>query len=137
MANALYSKTLEQMLQGGINLLSADVKVVLVDTADYTFSAAHEFLDDVPAAARVATSGNLANKTATNGLFNADNAVFPSVTGDEAEALIVYIDTGDEATSRLIAYLDTGQTGLPITPNGNNITLTIASGLFQLAATVS
>jgi hypothetical protein len=137
MANAIYPKACEQMLQGGIDLLSDDVKLVLVDADDYTYNAAHEFLSSIPAGARVATSPNLGSKTVTNGLFNAGNTSFSSVSGDISEAVVVFIDTGDPDTSRLIAYLDTGHTGLPITPDGNNINVTIASGLFQLASTVS
>jgi hypothetical protein len=122
MANAIYPKTLEQMWQGGINAASGNVKAVLVDLADYTYSAAHQFLSDVPAGARVATSPNLANKTFTNGVFDADDTTFPGVTGDQAEAIITYIDTGTPTTSRLLTFADSG-TGLPVTPNSGDIDL--------------
>lgn len=134
MANAIYPKFKEALLDGSANIDVNDgtVKVILVDTADYTYSAAHDFLDDVAAAGRVATA-TLANTTVTNGLFDADDATFTSVTGDVSEALIIYIDTGVEATSRLFAYIDTGVTGLPVTPNGANINLAWnASGIVQL-----
>ena len=46
---------------------------------------------------------------------------------------MIYIDTGSSATSRLVAYLDTGVTGLPVTPNGGDIAITwSASGIFKL-----
>lgn len=134
MSNAIYPKFKEALLDGSsnIDLNDGTVKVILVDTADYTYSAAHDFLDDVAAGARVATA-TLANTTVTNGLFDADDATFTSVTGDTSEALIIYIDTGSESTSRLVAYIDTGVTGLPVTPNGGNIALAWnASGIFQL-----
>jgi hypothetical protein len=127
MASAIYPKAKEQMLQGGINLASSNVKAVLVDAADYTYSAAHEFLSDVPAAARVATSGNFASKTFPDGVFDAADAVFASATGDQSEAVVFYIDTGTATTSRLIAYIDTG-TGLPVTPNGADINLVWDNG---------
>lgn len=135
MANALYPKYKEALLSGGTNvaLSSGTVKAMLVDLADYTYSAAHDFLDDVPSGARVGTPQTIANKSVTNGLFDGDDVSFPSVTGDQSEALIIYIDTGSEATSRLVAFLDTGVTGLPVTPNGGNIGITWnASGIFQL-----
>ena len=47
------------------------------------------------------------------------------VTGDEFEALIMYIDTGTPATSRLILYLDTGITGMPLTPDGSDVQITV------------
>lgn len=134
MANAIYPIWKQELLQGTANTaLSGNVKAVLVDLADYTYSAAHDFLDDVPVAARVATSANLTTKTYANGLFDADNATFTAVTGDVSEAVILYVDSGSAATSRLVAFFDTGVTGLPVTPNGGDINLNFnASGIFQL-----
>jgi hypothetical protein len=135
MANAIYPKYKEALISGSANvsLSGGTVKAVLVDTADYTYDAAHNFLDDVIAGARIGTAQTIANKTVTNGLFDGDDVTFSAVTGDQAEAIIIYIDTGSEATSWLVAYIDTGVTGLPVTPNGGNISITWnASGIFQL-----
>lgn len=127
MANALYDAARKAFLEGGINWLTANIKATLIDTADYTFSQTHDFLDDVPSIARVATSGNLANKTTTAGVADADDIVFTAVTGDTSEALILFVDTGTAATSRLIAYIDT-VTGFPVTPNGGDIYITWDNG---------
>jgi hypothetical protein len=135
MANAIYPKFLEQILQGGVNLSSANIKAVLVDLADYTYSSGHEFLTSVPGAARVATSANLGTKTFTNGTFDTADTTFTAVTGDQSEAVILYVDTGTEATSRLIVLRDTGVTGLPVTPNGGDITVAVPSGWFTLGST--
>lgn len=134
MPNAIYPKWKEAVMQGSANSsLAGNVKAVLIDLADYTYSATHDFLDDVPVAARVATSGNLATKTYVDGLFDADNASFTAVTGDVSEAVILYVDSGVASTSRLVAFFDTGVTGLPVTPNGGDINLNFnASGIFQL-----
>lgn len=130
MANALYPKTKAQMLQAGINLLLADIRLIIVDLADYTYNASHEFLTDVPSGARVATSGSLTGKSidaATAG-FTSDFKTFSAVTGDVAEAIIAYIHTGTEATSRLLWFQDTGVSGLPVTPDGRDIKVTPAGG---------
>jgi hypothetical protein len=134
MANAIYPIWKQEVMQGTANTsLTGNIKAVLVDLADYTYSAAHDFLDDVPVAARVATSANLTGKTFVNGLFDADNTSFTAATGDISEAVILYVDTGSAATSRLVAFFDTGVTGLPVTPNGGDINLNWnASGIFQL-----
>lgn len=134
MANAVYPKWKEAVMQASSNSsLGGNIKVVLVDGADYTYSAAHDFLDDVPSGGRIATSGNLANKTYTNGVFDADNINVPGVTGDQFEILIGYIDTGVEATSRLVWYMDSAVSGLPFTPNGGGVDLNWnASGIFGL-----
>lgn len=131
MANAIYPKFKEQALQGGVNLSSGTVKVALVDTGTYTYSAAHEFFSSISGV--IGTPQTLASKTFTNGVFDAADVAFTAVTGNTAEALVFYIDTGTPATSRLIAYQDTGVTGLPVTPNGGNINLAFdATGIFAL-----
>lgn len=128
MANALYDYGREGFLAGDIDWDLDNIKVMLVDTADYTVDLAnHQHLDDVPAAGRVATSANLASKTTTAGVADAADAAFTAVTGDESEALIVYQDTGDESTSRLIVYIDTAS-NLPVIPNGGDINLGFDSG---------
>lgn len=123
MANALYDKGRQGFLEGSIDWDTDNIKVVLIDAADYAVNlAAHDNLDDVPGASRVATSGNLSSKTVTDGVADAADVTFASVAGDSVEAIVIYKDTGTESTSRLIAYIDTG-TGLPVTPNGGDITV--------------
>lgn len=135
MANALYTKGKEALLDGSINLETDTIKCVLVDTADYTVNlSTHDNLDDVPSVARVGTPQTLGSKTFTNGTFDAADVTFPSVTGDQSEAIVIYKDTGVESTSRLLAYVDTAASGLPVTPNGGNIVITWnASGIFALS----
>ena len=133
MANALYPTAKAAMLTGGVNLASSDVKVLLVDLDEYTYSDSHDMLDDVPSEARVALSGNLGSKTTTGGTFDSANPAFTAATGAESEALIVFVDTGTPSTSRLVAYFDTGVTGLPVLPNSGDIQITVnASGWFTL-----
>lgn len=128
MANALYGKGREKFLNGDIDWANDNIKCVLVDTATYSVAIdTDDFLDDISAGERVATSGNLASKTSTLGVADAADVTFSTVTGDQAEALVIYKDTGDAETSPLIAYIDTA-TGLPITPNGGDITITWDSG---------
>lgn len=132
MANVWYPKALEAMLQGDIALDTDVVKYVLIDLADYTYNAAHDFLNDVPAGARVGTPQTLGSKTFTDGTLDGADGAFSSVTGDPSEGLILFVDTGVEATSRLLIFIDTA-TGLPVTPNGGNINVTWnASGIGKI-----
>jgi len=122
MANALYDKGREGFLDGSIDWDTDDIRCILVDAADYTVDlATHDNLDDIPAPARVAVSGALTGKTVAAGVADADDVTFASVTGDPCEAIVIYKHTGVESTSRLIAYIDSA-TGLPVTPNGGDIT---------------
>lgn len=128
MANALYDKGREGFLDGSIDWDTNSIKVVLVDEADDTIDlAVDDNLDDRAAASRVATSGNLANKTVTNGVADADDITFTAVSGDQFESFDLYKDTGTESTSRLICNIDTA-TGLPSTPSGGDITIRWDSG---------
>jgi len=132
MANALYPKWKEALVQASANsALTGTVKAALVDTGTYTYSAAHQFFSDLSGV--VGTPQAIGTHTYTNGTFDAADATFTAVTGASVEALVLYIDTGTTTTSRLVGYLDTGQTGLPVTPNGGDITITWnASGIFTL-----
>lgn len=124
MANALYNPGRNSFLTADIDWLADDIRVILVDAADYTFNQDHDFLDDVPAGARVAVSGALTGKTAVAGVADADDlsgaSAFLAVVGDPSEYLIGYKHTGVESTSNLIFRIDTA-TNLPVTPNGGDI----------------
>jgi hypothetical protein len=134
MANALYAKAKQAFLSKQIDLLNDTIKATLVDSADYTPDLAnHDFIDDVPAGARVATV-TLSGKFVTGGVFDAADVTASAVTGDQCEYIIIWQDTGTESTSRLIAIIDTA-TGLPITPNGADINIVWDNGsnkIFQL-----
>lgn len=105
-----------------------DFKVVLLDLTNYTLDAvAHTNLVDVPALARVAEV-NLSTPVAlSDGTASADNTVFPAVTGAEVGAVLIYrennIAVPVEADNLLVAYIDSAVSGLPVTPNGGDITI--------------
>lgn len=137
MANTLYPLWKEGILQATANTaLTGTVKAALVDTGAYTYSAAHQFFSSVTGTA--GTPQTIGTKTYATGLFKGGNVTFTAVptgtsTGTQLEAIVIYIDTGTAATSPLVAYFDTGVTGLPVTPNGGDITISWnASGIFQL-----
>lgn len=138
MANAIYPLFKQELLKAtaaaGLNGTgTTGVYVALVDTGTYTYSAAHQFYSSV-VAAQIGTEQELTTKTFVNGLFDAADTTFPSVTGTTAEALVIFIkNAGANTTWTLVAYIDTGVTGLPVTPNSGNINVTWnASGIFQL-----
>lgn len=124
MTNAMYPLGLKAILDGDVDLLTDNIKVVLLD-AGYTYSAAHDFLDDIAGAAVVATSGNLASKTTTAGVFDAADVTFVALTGDDVVAYVVYKDTGSSATSQLLCYVDTAAdtSAILVEPDGTDFTL--------------
>ena len=135
MANSLYTKGKQHLIDGTIDLDTNDIRAILVDGADYTPNlATHETLANIPAAGRVAVSGALQSKTVTDGVFDAADVTFPAVTGDQFEYIVLYQHTGAES-ALLLLLIDTA-TGLPCTPNGSDITISWSSGadkIFRLS----
>jgi hypothetical protein len=133
MPNAIYPKYKEAIINGSANTsLTGTVRAALVDTATYTYSAAHEFLTSLTGVVGTAQIIG-ATKSYTNGVFDGADVTYTAVTGASAEAVVIYIDTGTAGTSRLVAFIDTGVTNLPVTPNGGDISITWnASGIFSL-----
>lgn len=135
MANALYNTFKEGLLDKIFDLNTDTIKASLIDAADYTFSAAHDEYSgastDVASGAKVAESGALGSPTITSGTFDTADFTWSAVTGDQSEDVILWDDS--IANDRLIAFYDTGMTGMPVTPNGGDINVTVnASGWFSL-----
>lgn len=127
MANTLYDKARQRFLQGEINWLTDTIKVLMIDKDAQAFVTSHEFLSDIATSARITTPVTLTGKATTGGAADAADVTFSAVSGPSIEALILYKDTGTEATSPLLAWIDTA-TGLPITPNGGDIIVTWDNG---------
>jgi hypothetical protein len=138
MANAIYPLfkgfllTAAASISLNVNDATDGPFCALVDLGTYTYSAAHDFYDDV-VAGEVGTPQRIVAPTTTTGLFDGDNLTYTAVTGASIEALVIYRhNAGANTTWKLVAFLDTSVTGLPVTPNGGDITVTWnASGIIQ------
>jgi hypothetical protein len=140
MANAIYPKWKEALITGASDTdldgtTDTGVWVALYDVgAGGAYDAADEFYSAISAGI-VGTPVEIpATKSYTNGVFDGGDVTFTSVSGAQCEALVFYRkNAGANTTWRLVAYVDTGVTGLPVTPNGGNVTVTWnASGIFAL-----
>lgn len=109
------------------------IKAHLLDAADHTTSLSADVDEaDITNAAIVATA-TLASLTVASGVFDAADTTFSSVTGDESEEVVLWHDTATDTTSPLLAYFDTFSAGMPVTPNGGDITIQWnASGIITL-----
>lgn len=98
-----------------------DSGAITTSTVDY---------DELNAATVVAT-GDLASLTVGVvgvGIFDAADTTFSSVTGDAADWLAIWKNSGTPATSPVALGYDSATTGIPVTPNGGDITVTWAAG---------
>ena len=137
MANAIYPKYKEALLNNSADSAltgsgATGLYVALVDTGTYTFSSAHQFYSSLTGI--VGTDQEITVTTLVNGTVDGNDVTFTAVSGVSVEALVLYRkNAGANTTWRLIAYIDTSVTGLPVTPNGGDITITWnASGIFTL-----
>ena len=136
MANGLFASYKQGLLDPSaqtVDLNTDTIKCVLIDTGVTTpVLATHDFYNDLSTAA-IGTPVTMTSVTVTAGVFDAADVTLTSVTGASAEGILIYKDTGVSSTSPLIAYFDTGVTGLPVTPSGGDITVSWnASGIFAL-----
>lgn len=132
MASYLYGLARQKFLDGDIDYSAHDIQAMLVTSSYSPTQNTDEFHDDISGATIVATSGNFASKTSTLGTADAADVTFTSVTGSPASQIIIMRWTGTSGTSPLIAKIH-DYTGLPVTPNGGNITVAWpAGGIFVL-----
>jgi hypothetical protein len=125
-SNALFDHGRDAFLNAAVNWGSDTIKVALVNTSTYTVNlSTHQFFSDLSGV--VGTPVALSSKSSSAGVANAATATFSAVTGSAAGALVIYKDTGTTTTSPLIAYIDSA-TGLPVTPNGGDISITWDTG---------
>jgi hypothetical protein len=135
MANRFYLKGKKHFAWGDVVWKAAGgstIRCFLVDSADYTVdTTAHEFLSDIPVAAREGGSGTGYNQgapmtlidAADDGVLDAADTTMTTVSGDQAEYIVIYKQGTSDADSILLLLFDTA-TGLAITPNGNDILIT-------------
>ena len=133
MANRMYEKFAEHMLQAEYDFLTDDFRYLLIDKADYTWDGNDllQFVSEIPSAAIVARSGTLTAPTVASGRFDSADITINSVTGDPCEAVVLYAYNASDAAARLVCYAD--QPTFVFTPTGSNVTLVINSeGHFKI-----
>lgn len=150
MTNALYPSFKSRMLTPGADLVAgllgagagmnptpAPLKAALLE--GYTYSSAHEFFSDVSAnliGSAVAVTG----ASVAGGVLDADDAIFPTVAaGSTANAVVLFMDTGTEATSPLVLFVNQGsgkganESGLmAIVTNGDDVPIEWSEGASKL-----
>lgn len=141
MANAFYPIWYDAIVQASSNSAlngsgTTGVYCALVDTGTYTYSAAHDFYNDLTGI--VGTDQEITSKTfgtVASGVFDGADITYTAVSGASVEALVFYVkNAGANSTWRLLFFEDTGVTGLPVTPNGGNISVAwSASGIVKFS----
>lgn len=132
MASEFYGLARQSLLSQSpsIDLDTDTIKIALVGSG-YTRNTAtngHQYYSDLGTNV-FGTPQTLTSKTVTGGIFDAADVTFSAVTNSgSVTQLVIYKDTGTSASSPLICIIDTATTGLPITPNGGDITVSFDNG---------
>lgn len=123
--NQLFTPARQAFLTGAMDWNSMPVAMALIDST-YTFNEAHSFFSDIPATA-IITSKHLAGEVAIQGFATAQPATFTALSSQAVASIVLFEDTGDAATSRLIAFYD--EDPLPFVPTGFDYVIA-ADGIF-------
>lgn len=133
--NGIFDFWKEELHDASYDIISADLKQELIDQDDVEPSTStHDFFDDISAASVAsATLGSKSNTTPGNGALDAADGSWSSVTGDQAEEVVGWVDTGGvSSTDPLVYKMDTFTSGMPVTPNSGDINFAFhASGIFS------
>lgn len=109
---AWYPSGKAAVMNGSIDLDTSDIRVLPV-TASHSFNAAHDNLDDIIGGNRAGTAVALASKaiitptnpnTSARALDAADTSM--GTIASAGNGFVLYLHTGVEATSTLLAYAD-------------------------------
>lgn len=134
MANAFYAKGAERVWRGTINWETANIKVALMRDTYIQDLAAHEFWADISSHEMSNAPVALTGKVVSGLTFDADDVTFPSVeAGLVCEACVFFLDTGDDATSPVLLYVD-DPAGFPFTGTGGDQLIQWSNGAYKIVS---
>jgi hypothetical protein len=132
MASSLYDSGRQAFLTANHTWGTTAARCHLHDngTVDASQISTYDNLDDIVSGQLTnGESSNLTYTTATPGnigIADADDVSLTSVSGNTAEAIVIFKETGVDSTSTLLVYIDTVTPAFPFTPNGGDVTITWA-----------
>lgn len=126
MAAFKYNNYRSESAEGTMVWTAMNVKIALVNSS-YVGDPTDVYLSEVNGIVKI--SGSFTSKTVLDGYAR---GLCPEILlfrdGAEITGVVLFDDTGDPNTSKLIAYIDDG-TGLPFTPVGFDYTIAYDASL--------
>jgi len=111
-ANFIYGKAKQSLLNGEFNISSDSLKVLLVTDSYVPSQNTDQFVSNISGSYIKERTSSLTNVTNILGVIDADDVTVAEYSGLAFKALVIYKDSGTDSTSRLLAYIDTA-TGIP------------------------
>lgn len=125
MANFIYKKAKESILNGEFNLSSNNLKVLLINKSLYTPNEnSDQYISDIPANAIKKRSNNMTNITNSLGVLDADNVSMGDYNGQSFDGIVLYQSGSSDSNSKLIFFIDTSS-GLPFIGSNSDTPITI------------
>jgi hypothetical protein len=128
-ANFIYGKAKQSLLNGEFNISSDSLKVLLVTDSYVPSQNTDQFVSNISGSYIKERTSSLTNVTNILGVIDADDVTVAQYSGLAFKALVIYKDSGTDSTSRLLAYIDTA-TGIPFAGinSATNITINWSNG---------
>lgn len=108
MASFVYDAAQRAAWTGDLDVTSATtptLSALLVDSQYTASQTADAYVSSIPTAARLATLGALSSVTVASAFtVDAADPQYSALTGATVAAMVVFADTGTDATSRLVSY---------------------------------
>lgn len=114
-------------MEGGVAGLSDNLSISLVGSTYTPSLSGDQYYNAISGGAIIAAAVALTSRTGAAGTLSADNVLFTSVSGSAASYIPLFVDSGTSSTSPLLGLIDTAS-GLPVTPNGGDITVAWSGG---------
>ncbi len=124
MANFIYGKAKQSLLNGEFNISSDSLKVLLVTDSYVPSQNTDQFVSNISGSYIKERTSSLTNVTNILGVIDADDVTVAQYSGLAFKALVIYKDSGTDSTSRLLAYIDTA-TGIPFAGINSTTNITI------------
>lgn len=119
MASGMYSFGVSQLMRGNIDLVNDTIAVVAVSSAYTPALSSHQYQNDIPDAAQIGEVDIEGNAIVGTAFFANSATIEEPTSGLENNAVVIIKNTGDSATSQLIAYLEV----VPVTTDGTPLTV--------------
>lgn len=124
MANFVYTKAKEAILNGEINFSANNFKLLFANSSYSPNQNLHKFVSDIGSSSIVYRSNSISNISNVNGVIDADDVTFTIEANTSFNSIILFQDEGSDQQSLLIMYIDTAS-GLPYQGSSTSVSSTI------------
>ena len=123
MANFVYGKAKQSLLNGQINVLSNSLKILIVDSSYVPSANSDQYVSNINPS-YIKNRSAIQNITNTLGVLDADDITILEHDGAAFKAIVLYENGISDSDSKLIAYIDTS-IGLPFAGVNFSLPVTI------------